>query len=379
MPLHRFSDHELQLGHYWHLQKVRGTRVVEASGRALMRSVARLNAAAWLAFSRRVCRWGGKTGNRVYGQIRKNSGPVIESGFSAALVNLRRGPRNLLAAKHALKGIRGLGSFSYASKHLRMLAPEISPVLDEIVDNSLVANSARYAGTPIEGRFLGYADFCQAKALQLKSAKVKLGDLLKKAELGSLRTATSAKECAWTAGDVDMACFALIRGWALAGTSALGRSGTSKPKPHTPPPRSPKKRHAASPDAPTRAERQPIYLAQNHVNDTAVTLKGDCGPRRNLAWICRTHGSLDFKDQDAPHLTRYLIGEILAQGVDVTTDPHWVASHHGETCHHGGCGYQGGLRDMGTVAEAVRYLKRFFEVRACPENTTETQAWIDGL
>jgi hypothetical protein len=379
MPLHAFTHHEFQLGHYWHLQEVLGTRTLEKMGRALLRGPVRRNAGAWLAFSHDVCRWGGKTGARVFGRISKNDKALIETSFTAAKAALRRGPSALMAAKRALSPIQGLGSFSYASKHLRMLDPAISPVLDGIVDKFLVGKSVRSAQTSIEGRFLSYADFCQRKALQLRAGNVKLGDFLTRSDLGVLRTSRRPRECSWTAGDVDMACFALIRGWVRShpvGSAGSARSGS---KQQGLPPRSPTKSAVLRSASLMNTNRPPVYLSQHHQNDTAVTIKEACGLRWNLAWICRDHGSLDFKRQGARGTTRYLIGEILDQGVSVTQDPRWVVSLHSQTCHHDGGGYLGGLRRMGTVADAVRYLKRFFDVRACSANTIETQDWIDAL
>ena len=124
--------------------------------------------------------------------------------------------------------------------------------------------------------------------------------------------------------------------------------------------------------------KRPIFLAQNHVRDTAVTIKEECGSRWNNAWICRSHGSLDFKNNGARGTTRYLIGEILLQGKDVTQHPNWELSPDGNTCHNAGSGFQGRLC-LESVEDAVRYLKQFFNVRACDNNRTETQAWINKL
>jgi len=108
-----------------------------------------------------------------------------------------------------------------------------------------------------------------------------------------------------------------------------------------------------------------IYLADNHVRKVALTLKEDCQEKWNNAWICRAHGSVNFKEAGAKGTTRFLVGEILWQGVDVTSRPEWESSRHGETCCHSGTGYLGRLR-LGSEANALKFLKQFFKVLDCP-------------
>jgi hypothetical protein len=377
MPFSKLTDQQLQCCHYWHLKEARGTREVEAQGRYLMNSNVALCAADLLKFSWGVCKWGGKTGARVFGRIRRNSEQTIVEGFTAAIAELRHSNPDLLAAKQALGAIKGLGAFSYSSKHLRMLSPEISPVLDGVVDTFLARNDTRCANSTIERRFLGYADFCRAKADQLARAGVMLGDFLVPADLCKTKTTSDPSKCRWTAADIDMACFAWLKGW-CAGMGASTNASTPTRAQSGPSTRAPTEaKRVATADAHNNL-RPTIYLAQDHKWDTAVTIKEYCGRRWNNAWICRTHGSLDFKSQYARGNTRYLIGEIGRQGVDVTQDLRWVASDDGKTCHHGGSSYQGRLC-MGSVADAVRFLKQFFVVRACRANRNQTQAWIDAL
>jgi hypothetical protein len=116
----------------------------------------------------------------------------------------------------------------------------------------------------------------------------------------------------------------------------------------------------------TGGKKKPtIYLADNQVRKVALTLKEDCQERWNNAWICRAHGSVNFKIAGAKGTTRFLVGEILCQGVDVTSRPEWESSKHGETCCHGGTGYLGRLR-LGSEAKALKFLKQFFKVLDCP-------------
>ena len=121
-----------------------------------------------------------------------------------------------------------------------------------------------------------------------------------------------------------------------------------------------------------------VYLCQNHKNAIALTIKDECGSRWNLAWICRGHGCLNFKLPNVPNVNRYLIGEIALAGGDVIQHADYVEAIGGATCHNGGVGYQGYIR-LGSVEAAVRYLKQYFTVVACPGNATATQLWIDNI
>lgn len=108
-----------------------------------------------------------------------------------------------------------------------------------------------------------------------------------------------------------------------------------------------------------------IYLADNHVRNVAFTLKEDCQTRWNNAWICRAHGSVNFKKSGAKRTSRFLVGEILRQGKDVTKLTEWKRSRQGETCCHSGNGYLGRLC-LGSEAKALKFIKQFFNVLICP-------------
>ena len=133
----------------------------------------------------------------------------------------------------------------------------------------------------------------------------------------------------------------------------------------------------STPEQPNSTKKRVLYLCQNHKCDQAITIKEKCNSNWNNAWICRSHGRLDFKVRDARGTMVYMIDEILKHGVDVTADTRWVVSRSSQTCHHGGVAYQGGLK-LGSVENAVDYLKKFFVIKACPWNITETQEWIDA-
>ncbi len=83
-----------------------------------------------------------------------------------------------------------------------------------------------------------------------------------------------------------------------------------------------------------------------------------------------------LKNQNAS--PRYLIGEILGAGGDFTAESNYTDAPGGvPNCGVGGSNYQGGVWFYSDV-DAVRYLKRFFSVMACPGNRQFDQAWVDN-
>lgn len=128
-----------------------------------------------------------------------------------------------------------------------------------------------------------------------------------------------------------------------------------------------------------------IYLCQNHQHDLALTLKQDCNSRYNSGWICRAHGCLDLKKAGARGNDRYLVGEIQGQkdGAFVGHKD-FNKSQGGKTHCLAGMGYYGGIC-FGSPEKAIKYLKKYFDVKACPENRAQNdnpvanQEWIDSL
>lgn len=363
-----------QCCHFQHLRRVPNTRAVEMAGTALMANAA-LNIAVVRNFTTGVCGWGGRTGNRILWRIQATPDAVVLNGIAGAIQQFGAG--NIPVALTAIQTIGGLGAFSYASKHLRMLAPNLCGVFDSVVEKFLRRG---YAGLSRRQMFLDYCQFCQDKARELTNARVMLGDYITTCSdpYGRVQLDRARKQSNWTAADVDMACFAWLQKWC----SGCRRSAEPEAIPHVCPEvpisaPAPEKSKAPS-AADSLGGKQVIYLCQNHDRDTALTIKEDCDSNWNIAWICRDHGSLDFKQKGARGTRLYLAGGILAQGTDITTDARWQQSRNGGTCHHAGSGYMGHLR-LGTATAAVKYLKRFFRVVACPGNQTETQAWVDAL
>ena len=75
--------------------------------------------------------------------------------------------------------------------------------------------------------------------------------------------------------------------------------------------------------------------------------------------------------------TRYLIGEIQQAGGSFTHEVGYIIARI-PNCGVGGSNYQGGLPFVSSE-QAIRYLKRYFEVTACGNNSLWTQGNIDKL
>ena len=108
-------------------------------------------------FVRRVCEWGDYPG--IWGRVLKNN--LIETICQAlrdALLSLATGPSPAKALTQ-VNALSGLGSPSFASKHLRFLRPDICPVLDSILHDLLP-----YSFDPD-----GYSEFCKDCRLLAKA------------------------------------------------------------------------------------------------------------------------------------------------------------------------------------------------------------------
>ncbi|MEL7667270.1 MAG: hypothetical protein AAGU73_03585 [Actinomycetota bacterium] len=147
-------------------------------------------------FVRAVCRWGGYPG--IAGRVLKsNDAHKIRRALLGAVDALAEGdghaPRRAL---ESINAIRGLGTPSFASKHLRFLDPATCPVLDR-----LVARNYGYPLTP-HGYEL-YATDCGNIARALRVA----------GKANPVPTRTNS----WAAADVDAVLFALIKSWTPGG------------------------------------------------------------------------------------------------------------------------------------------------------------------
>ena len=114
-------------------------------------------------FIRGVCAWGGYPGTaeRV---LEQNAWPDIQRQFGSALAALSLDPPDLRRALRAVRRVRHLG-LSFASKHLRLLRPDVCPVLDSSLSETL--------GYPLDSRgYQRFADDCQEVAALLQQLGV---------------------------------------------------------------------------------------------------------------------------------------------------------------------------------------------------------------
>jgi hypothetical protein len=140
------------------------------------------------AFIRGVCAWGGypRTAARV---LEQNAWPVIQHQFSSAIAALSLEPPDLQSALRALMRVRHLG-LSFASKHLRLLRPDLCPVLDSTLSETL--------GYPLNSRgYQRFANDCQKVAALLQ-------------ELG-VPNPLGRDGGKWYPADVEMALFVYVK------------------------------------------------------------------------------------------------------------------------------------------------------------------------
>jgi hypothetical protein len=128
-----------------HLTENRTTPSVEALGRRLLESD--FPEKETLQFVNDVCYWGGYSG--IAGRIVKNNTSArIRDTLRAASSQLRAG--SVFRALSCVNELSGLGTPSFASKHLRFLRPDMCGVFDSVLRDEL--------GIPFNPG--GYHDFC---------------------------------------------------------------------------------------------------------------------------------------------------------------------------------------------------------------------------
>lgn len=124
------SSQDLESKAAEHFSDVDGTLELEAAGEALVADGYPDDATA--EFVRRVCRWGKYSD--VWGRVLKNNSPAeIRAAFTSALEALAAPAHDLARALACVNRLHGLGSPSFASKHLRFLAPGHCPVFDDVL------------------------------------------------------------------------------------------------------------------------------------------------------------------------------------------------------------------------------------------------------
>lgn len=165
-----------------HMRKFPGVSALEREAESLV--AANFRFPELERYIRNVCRWGNfaGVGGRV---IKNNTQEEIQAAFTDANTLLCADVQSPSAALARLNMIHGLGTPSFASKHLRFLHPEVCPVYDAILTDKLP-----YTFNPD-----GYSEFsadCQKIAHDLNAGKV----------------TNPCRESGWLAADVEAAMFA---------------------------------------------------------------------------------------------------------------------------------------------------------------------------
>lgn len=87
-------------------------------------------------FIRDVCKWGGYAG--IGGKIIRNNTPDnLKESFLSACEEMDKETPDLYRAQECLGRLKGLRRTSFNSKHLRLLRPDLFPVLDAILAKHL--------------------------------------------------------------------------------------------------------------------------------------------------------------------------------------------------------------------------------------------------
>jgi hypothetical protein len=172
-----------------HLRRYPATADVEILGTELRDTGFRLGLIQ--NFVRRVCDWGGYAG--IGGQILKNNSLAAIRGAIMEADGLLGAPTpDIVGALRRLNALHGLGSPSFASKHLRFLRPDLCPVFDGVLHDSLP-----YSFDP-EG-YGEIAEDCQGVSRILVSTGI-INPVLRE---GSR----------WFVADVESALFVHFNGW----------------------------------------------------------------------------------------------------------------------------------------------------------------------
>ncbi|MBL8887443.1 MAG: hypothetical protein JNK16_12350 [Phycisphaerales bacterium] len=112
-----------------------------------------------------VCRWGGKSGSRVWGMVRKNDPAAVAAALKKAASAFDKPNVSLADAMHSLNQVKGLGAISYSSKVLRFLSPERCATFDSLLAADL--------GLPATAQsFETWSHDCSTVASQLNSLQL---------------------------------------------------------------------------------------------------------------------------------------------------------------------------------------------------------------
>jgi len=201
----KLSDSDFQKYHQKHLLRVKNTRAIEAQGSSLLVLQRHPSFKQLRDFSKDVFGWGGRTGARVRWRTLRIPTRNFRYAFLTALFYIREG--NFFLALFSIQTVKGLKSFSYASKHLRFLCPERYGVLDSIIEKHLQTVFSDLSKTHL---LYLYCVYCQEKAAELSKKRLLLSDGLPPNPNIPVYS-NIAKP--WKAADVDMAIFAKFKSW----------------------------------------------------------------------------------------------------------------------------------------------------------------------
>jgi hypothetical protein len=245
-------------------------------------------------------------------------------------------------------GIKGLGQFSYSSKHLRMLDPVHCAVLDslmeEYIELRITNNMSQFE------LWVCYSLFCQKKAEELTLANALLGDYLEDCDGQVLRTDALRKDATnWTAGDVDMACFSWLQNWCYKNEDLEISSLNSEV---IPPNKDTSSRTVAFDDD---LVRPVVFIQENKMG--SVSVKNQCSEKYNLAWVERGHLNLKL------NFMAYL-NTLRGEQPRIQDNPNWTLSANGKLHSGAGSGYHGYLK-FDDNQEALNFLGQFVEIANC--------------
>ena len=166
--------------------QIEKTLSLEAEARQLM--AAGFSRKQLSDFIRGVCAWGGYPGTaeRV---LEQNAWSDIQGQFGKAKAALSLDPPDVQSALRSLVRVRHLG-LSFASKHLRLLRPDVCPVLDSTLSETL--------GYPLDSRgYQRFSEDCQKAAALLQRQGV--------------RNPLGRDGGKWYPADVEMALFVYVK------------------------------------------------------------------------------------------------------------------------------------------------------------------------
>ena len=171
------------------LRRYPGTTELEATAIQLIQNG--FSEADIPGFVRRVCGWGGYTGigARI---LKRNTTAEIQAAFRSALGRLTANRSSAGRALAEVNKLHGLGTPSFASKHLRFLRPDACPVLDSVLRDAL----------PYSFDVDGYDEFA--------ADCTRLGSILRERSVANPLGRTNGQ---WFAADVEAALFSHVNEW----------------------------------------------------------------------------------------------------------------------------------------------------------------------